>query len=143
MTKNDLQAVKQALVSAGVEIYRTRPGEIQVAERIRLHIMDSGIRVQLDEDARIVFTGRSQQADFPHDTDEAHFARVRAALGELAEGRGYVERGSSATEIRDPSDDTRLLDVWHEVSFSKGVSSIEEAVAEVTWALSVEKYISA
>ena len=137
MTKNDLQAVKQALVSAGVEIYRTRPAEIQVAERIRLHIMDSGIRVQLDDAARVVFTGRSQHADFPHDADETHLARVRAALGALATGRGYTELGSNATEIRDPSDATRLLDVWHEVSFSKAVSSIEEAVAEVTWALSV------
>jgi hypothetical protein len=141
--KNDLQAVKQALMSAGVEIYRTRPGEIQVAERIRLHIMDSGIRVQLDDAAHIVFTGRSQQTDFPHDADETHLARVRAALGVLAEGRGYTEIGCNATEVRDPSDESRLLDVWHEVSFSKGVSSIEEAVAEVTWALSVEKYVSA
>ena len=148
MQKSELQAVKQALVAAGVEIYRTRPDELQIAERIRLHIMDSGVRVAfrvdgeaLDE-STVVFTARAQRSDFPNESPEQLFAKVRGAIGSAAAARGYAEVGSGSTEVKDPVDANKVLDVWHEVTFARAVDSIEAAVDEVRWALSQEKYIN-
>ena len=43
----DVQGLKKALTDAGIEIYRIQGTTLQIAERVRLHIMDSGIRVTL------------------------------------------------------------------------------------------------
>jgi len=146
--KSELQALKKALVAAGVEIYRTRPDELQIAERIRLHIMDSGVRVSFRvdgegrEEAAVVFAARAQRSDFPNESPEQLFAKVRGAIGAIAESRGYAEVGSGSTEVKDPVDANKVLDVWHEVTFTRAVDAIETAVDEVRWALSQEKYIS-
>jgi hypothetical protein len=140
--KSDLQAVKQALVAAGVEIYRTRQEEIQVAERVRLHIMDSGIRVKFGDDAEVVFTARSQQSDFPNTPAEELFAKVRNHVGAAAIERGFVEREARTSVVSDPVDAEKVLDVWHEVIYAKPVSSITEAIGEVQWALALDKYVS-
>jgi hypothetical protein len=146
--KSELQAVKQALVAAGVEIYRTRPDELQIAERIRLHIMDSGVRVLFRTDtddregAAVAFTARAQRSDFPNESPEQLFAKVRGAIGAVAAARGYAEVGSGSTEVKDPIDANKVLDVWHEVTFTRAVDAIEVAVDEVRWALSQEKYIN-
>jgi hypothetical protein len=140
--KSDLQAVKQALVAAGVEIYRTRQEEIQVAERVRLHIMDSGIRVKFGDDAEVVFTARSQRSDFPSVPEDELFAKVRDHVGRAAVERGFVERDARTSIVSDPVDAEKVLDVWHEVTYAKPVSSVAEAIGEVQWALSLEKYVA-
>jgi len=140
--KSDLQAVKQALVAAGVEIYRTRPEEIQITERVRLHIMDSGVRISITDAPAVVFTARSQRSDFPHEAPDELFAKVRGAVGQAATARGYEEKSSGTTEVTDPIDALKILDVWHEVTFTKPVGSIEDAVDEVLWALAQEKYVA-
>src|SRR5690606_36503566 len=91
----DLKQVKEELVKAGVEIYRTRPpAEIQVAERVRLHIMDSGVRVRVDPDLTVVFTARTQRSDFPSVAPDELFAKVRERVGQLAVERGYEEQSA-------------------------------------------------
>ncbi len=140
----DLERVKQALLDAGVEIYRTRQGEgeIQVAERVRLHIMDSGVRICVGSPLRVRFTARSQQSDFPNETPEHLFGRVRDLVGEDADQQGFAEATTSTVEVKDPVDDHKILDVWHEVTYEKTVDSVNDVVDEVRWALLIEKYVS-
>lgn len=142
MTNHDLQSVKDALIAAGVEIYRTHATEIEIAERIRVHLMDAGVRIVIEPDACVVvFTARSQRSDFPHETAEQLFARVRGSLETEASARGFMERDANTTEVRDPSDENHVLDVWHEVAFTKRVDNTAQLVDDVKWALGVEKYI--
>ncbi|MBW1906830.1 MAG: hypothetical protein JRJ24_16290, partial [Deltaproteobacteria bacterium] len=46
-----------------MEIYRTDDRELQIAERVRLHIMDSGVRVVLNSGLLVQFTARTQRSD--------------------------------------------------------------------------------
>ena len=142
--KSELTAnqIQQALEEAGLEVYTASHDEIRVAERIRLHIMDSGIRLVLDDGILVRFTARCQRSDFPKETPEALFSRVRHVVGRTALGRGYAEMGAALVEVKDPVDDSHVLDTWHEVTFERSIASIEEAVSEVRWALGVEKYVS-
>jgi len=142
VTSPDVERVKQALEAAGLEIYRALDMEIQVAERVRLHIMDSGVRVRITPTATIQFTARSQRSDFPNADPDALFAKVRGSVGSFAEPRGYVEARASTVEVKDPVDDNRILDVWHEVTYEKPAPDLQDLVDEVRWALAVEKYVT-
>jgi hypothetical protein len=53
--------------------------------------------------------------------------------------KGYVETATITTPMQDPADPSRTLDTWYEVTFEKGVSSLEEAMTEVGFALKLEK----
>ncbi len=152
----DVKQLKAELSSAGIEIYRTKKTEIQIAERVRLHIMDSGVRLQvLDTDAgadnpasspsgerlRVVFTARSQRSDFPDVAVETLFEKVRAAVGPPASARGFAEQSAGTIEVKDPMDAARVLDVWHEITYQKDTEDTNAALDEIRWALGVERYI--
>lgn len=141
MSTLDVKSLKNALIDAGLEIYRAGDSEIQVAERVRLHIMDSGIRVGV-EGTHVRFTARSQRSDFPNDASDDLFARVRGSVGENAGARGYVETDSATVEVKDPVDDSKILDVWHEVTYEISTQAVEAVIEEVRWALGVEKYVT-
>ena len=136
-----IQDIQQALAEAGVEIYRAESQELQIAERVRLHIMDSGVRVVLNGELVVQFTARSQRSDAPSTPSEELFRRVREEIGERAGNRGYEELGAEIVEVKDPVDEARVLDVWHEVTYRKPVATTDDAVAEVRWALGLEKYV--
>lgn len=138
----DVKKVKERLVAAGIEVYRTRPAEIHVAERVRLHIMDSGVRLQLGEELRVSFTARSQRSDFPENASEPElFARIRECIGPGASERGYVETWSGTTPVADPQDAEKILDVYHEVTWTKPAGDEDSAIDEVRWALTLERYV--
>ncbi len=109
---------------------------------MRLHIMDSGVRVRLGEGLTIAFTARTQRSDFPTVAPEQLFARVRDTVGQEAAARGYTEDGSQTVEVKDPMDDEKILDTWHEVTYAKATESVEAALDEVRWALGIEKYVA-
>ena len=142
MSTTDLQRVKQALIDAGLEIYRTRGQEIQVAERVRLHIMDSGVRVHLQDLLTVRFTARSQRSDFPRASADDLFEKVRGSVGSAASTRGYSEALANTVEVKDPVDDQKILDVWHEVTYEKPTADVDAVVDEVRWALDLEKYVA-
>ncbi|MEM9070170.1 MAG: hypothetical protein AAGE52_16805 [Myxococcota bacterium] len=143
MSTLDTSDIQEALEEAGLEVYRSRPDEIQVAERVRLHIMDSGVRVVLQEALIAVqFTARSQRSDFPSAKAEDLFDRVRGSIGQRASDRGYQETGIRVHEVTDPVDDAKVLDVWHEVIYQKPTEAMSDIVEEVRWALDVEKYVT-
>lgn len=133
--------VKKALIAAGFEVYRTRGDVVHVAERARENlIMDSGVRVHAGEVA-VGIVLRAQRSDFPHDAEDVMFERARQ-LGVAAKERGYAEVATHVTRLPDPSDEERTLDSWFEVSFEKRVAGLDEAMAEVGFALSLEKAAS-
>jgi hypothetical protein len=139
----DAKKVKEQLVGAGIEVYRARPTEIHIAERVRLHLMDSGIRVLLGEELRVTFTARSQRSDFPDSASEVQlFARIRGVVGPGAEARGYAESWSGTTQVRDPINDAKILDVWHEVTWTKPLDGVDAAIDEIRWALGLERYVA-
>jgi hypothetical protein len=138
----DVQSLEKALVAAGVEIYRSDDREIQIAERVRLHIMDSGVRVTTTGAPAVKFTVRSQRSDFPNAEPDFLFARVRASVGAQATERGYEEERTATVTVTDPVDATKVLDVWHEVTYVKAAEHLDDVVDEVKWALAVEKYVS-
>jgi len=136
-----IQDIQRALARVGVEIYRARDQELQIAERIRLHIMDSGVRVVVSDGLAVQFTARAQRSDAPSAHPEELFRRVREEVGQQASGRGYRESSAEVVEVKDPVDNARVLDVWHEVTYRKALDHLDEAVAEVRWALDLEKYV--
>ena len=112
-----------------------------MAERVRLHLMDSGVRVCAESGLNVRFTARIQRSDAPSAKPEELLRRVREALEAQATERGYEETAAESVEVKDPVDDTRVLDVWHEVTYSKAVDGVDPAVEEVSWALSLDKYV--
>ncbi|MCC7539865.1 MAG: hypothetical protein IT379_26825 [Deltaproteobacteria bacterium] len=139
----DVQGLKKALTDAGIEIYRTQGTTLQIAERVRLHIMDSGIRVALQDDGGIEvrFTARAQRSDFGSIEPQVLFDKVRHTVGPEATARGFAESTTGTVEVKDPVDAGRILDVWYEISYAKALGRPEDAADAVRWALSVEKYV--
>lgn len=138
----DLTSLQSALHQAGVEVYRTDDREIHIAERVRFHIMDSGIRLRMEDGALVSFTVRSQRSDFPNEMAEQLFDRVRNLVGQSAQERGYAEADAKTIKVLDPVDASRVLDVWHEVTYQKSSAELEDIVDEIRWALTVDKYVS-
>lgn len=139
---SSLDAIRQALVDAGIEIYRAQNEEIRVAERVRLHLMDSGVRVLVAGGARVLVTVRSQRSDFPTASNHELFSKVRAAMRTPIDARGFAELCEDVREVTDPVDASRVLDVWYELTFEKAVSELDALVDEVRWALGLPKCVT-
>ena len=136
-------SLKQALQEAGIEVYRMQGDEIHVAERIRLHIMDSGIRVVAGAPSRVSFVARAQRADFPHASEQELLERLRRGVGAEARRRGYREGEARTVQVRDPMDEARVLDTWHEIPYEKaGLQRFEEVLEEVRWALAQQRTLA-
>lgn len=139
----DAKQLKENLVHAGLEIYRTRPAEVHVAERVRSHIMDSGVKLFVHHGAtlEVRFAARTQRSDYPEVADDVLFARVRSTVGTEAMARGFVELASDTIEVKDPIETERTLDVWQEVTYAKPVEDVGAAIEEIRWALGVDRYV--
>ncbi|MCB9709078.1 MAG: hypothetical protein H6714_09850 [Myxococcales bacterium] len=142
MPATDVERLKFALTQAGVEVYRAFPEEIYIAERVRVHLMDSSIRVGLGTKLSVSFTARCQRSDFPNSPPEELFAKVRNRVGPFAGARGYAEASHRVTEIKNPTSPSQVLDTWHEVTYTKNSEDVGNVVDEVRWALEIEKYIA-
>ncbi|HKU44613.1 MAG TPA: hypothetical protein VJR89_40915 [Polyangiales bacterium] len=135
-----LEGVRSALLEAGLEVFRVEDQSVHLAERVRSHLMDAGVRVRCERQLGVEVTVRAQRSDFPSDAADALFARVRSAVAGSAEAHGFAESAATPREIRDPVDDSRLLDVWYELTFSKHASR-ESLVEDVRWALRLPKCV--
>ena len=135
-TPSDL---KKLLLAEGFEVYRTLSDRIVLADRVRDNlIMDSGVCAKIGEVPRVRFTVRAQGSDFPADSAEQILERARQ-LGREAESRGYREVSADSVEVRDPGDHSQTLDVWHEVAFERALADDAELIAELRYALAIEK----
>ena len=136
-----LDRLKQALADAGLEIYRATASEIRIAERVRMHLMDSGVAVSLRSGAQVLLTVRSQRSDFPGAPAELLFDKVLGAVGKAAEERGFRELSAVTRDITDPVDESHVLDVWHELTLAKDTNDADDLIDDVRWALRVPKCI--
>lgn len=136
-----LDSVRARLLESGLEVFRAQGQTVHLAERVRSHLMDAGVSVRVADALAAEVTVRAQSSDFPVDPADALFARVRTAMAELARSRGFEETSARAREIRDPVDDTRLLDVWYELTFTKQASELDGLVDDLRWALRLPKCI--
>lgn len=145
MTPVSLENVRGALLEAGLEVFRVEgapeSGVVHLAERVRSHLMDAGVRVRCARQLGVEVTVRVQRSDFPSDAPEALFSRVRDAIGTSARDHGFRETDAQPREIRDPVDDSRLLDVWYELTFSKDAPR-DTLLDDVRWALRLPKCIA-
>ncbi len=142
MSEVSPSAVTAALTQAGIEVYRVVGSEIQIAERIRLHMMDSGVRVETGSQLRVYFQARSQRSDYPHMSSEELLSLVRNAIGPRASAQGFQEEGTHSRELRDPTSQEQVLDVWHEVTYAKVLQNVESLIDDLQWALALDKYVS-
>ncbi|AKT41393.1 hypothetical protein [Chondromyces crocatus] len=130
--------IKRALRDAGAEVYRTRGDVVHIAERVRENLlMDSGIFVDA-QGPKVGFVVRAQRTDFPGVPEDQLFERARR-LGEAALSRGFRETESALREVRDPGDGERTIDTWYEVQFEKPVESIDAAISEIRFALTLHR----
>jgi hypothetical protein len=133
------QQLKRSLIEAGFEVFRTKGDEIVLAERPRENlIMDSGVRLRTTEPLHVRIVLRAQKADFPHEDDPHLFDRVRA-LGAAVLQAGYVEVQATASKVTDPGDAERTLDTFYEIFYEKAAASLDAAIVELKFALSLEK----
>jgi hypothetical protein len=137
-----IERLKQAVLEAGLEIYRISGSEIRVAERVRMHLMDSGVTVCERSQPLVSLTVRSQRSDFPTMPAEELFLKVRDSLLESAHARGFREVSAIARDITDPVDHSHVLDVWHELTYTKEVSDLDALIEDVRWALHVPKCVN-
>jgi hypothetical protein len=135
------ESVRSALLEAGLEVFQVEGQAVHLAERVRSHLMDAGVCVRCARGLVVDVTIRAQRSDFPSDASDALFALVRAAVSDGAAARGFAESDAKPREIRDPVDDSRLLDVWYELTFSKDAGR-ESLVDDVRWALRVPKCVA-
>lgn len=132
--------VKEALLAAGFELYRTRGQEVCLADRVRDNlIMESGVSVVCREpDLAVRLVVRAQRTDFPTETAANLFDRARS-MAASAERRGFREISTMTTPVQDPVDGSRTLDTWYEVVFEKQLRGIEEAIVEVRAVIPLDK----
>jgi hypothetical protein len=140
------QQLKKALVASGFEVFRTLAEEVVLAERVRENlILDSGVRVGSSPDRagqlRVRVVLRAQRADFPNEEDAALFERVRK-LAEPALAEGFAEVGTNVNAVKDPADPSRTLDTFYELSLAREVSTVEDAVPVLKFALALEKAVA-
>ena len=142
MSSLTLDDVKRAMVGAGLEVYRISGSEVRVAERARMHLMDSGVIVSVGQATCVRVTVRSQRSDFPTGRADELYELVRRAVKSTAEDRGFREDAADSREITDPVDSSSILDVWHELTFAKDVDRIDTLVEDLQWALRLPKCVS-
>ena len=131
--------LKKLLLAEGFEVYRTQSDRIVLADRVRDNlIMDSGVSARMADGPSVRFTVRAQGSDFPSDSREQILERARLLAGG-AVARGYREVAANSVPVQDPGDSSQTLDVWHEVAFEKSLSDEVELIAELRYAISLEK----
>jgi hypothetical protein len=135
-----IDRLKQAVLDAGLEIYRANGSEIRIAERVRMHLMDSGVAVW-QSGPRVSLTIRGQRSDFPTTPADELFCKVRDSFTQSAKAHGFCEIGAVARDITDPVDQSHVLDVWHELTFSKDATDLDTLLEDVRWALRVPKCV--
>ncbi len=134
--------VKKAVLDAGFEMFRAKGSTIQLAERVRSHLMDAQVSVHVADAITVSFIVRSQRSDFPTDGENDLFARVRRGVEGRATTHGFRESSATSRTLHDPVDASRVLDVWHELTFSKSTTDLTTLIADLRCALTMPKCVT-
>ncbi|NLY92489.1 MAG: hypothetical protein GXY23_00540 [Myxococcales bacterium] len=143
-SSSKLAELAQQLERAGIEIFEVGADELRIAERVRHHMMDSAIRVRAtDTGYDLRFTIAASQAEHPTSSRDELVTVIRETLGRDALARGFREVDVASTELRDPSDPSRVLDVSHGVDYGLVVDELSKLLEAIRWALELEKTLGA
>ena len=113
------QEIKQTLIDAGLEVYRTTGEEVIVADRVRDNlILDSGVRVRAGDPMEVRLIMGLRQTQYPNEPPDALFGRLRELAAE-AVGKGFAEVDAKQAPVNDPADAKKRLDTFFELVFSK------------------------
>jgi hypothetical protein len=137
-----LEAARAALHEAGIEVFRVKEETIQIAARVRMHLMDAAVSISFGKQPHVQFTVRAQSSDFQSDEPDAMFDRVREATAQRALEHGFQEADARCRNVRDPVDDNRVLDVWYEVTFAKPLRDLHELMGDLRFALDIDKCVA-
>ncbi len=117
------QEIKQTIVAAGFEVYRTTGQEVIVADRVRDNlILDSGVRVRAGEPMEVHIIMGLRRGQYPNESDEQVFARLRQ-LAAPAMKHGFAEKTTATAPVNDPADASRTLDTFFELRLVCPVSN--------------------
>ena len=141
MIDESAERIAKTLSDAGLEIYRKEVDCVVLAERVRMHLMDSGVSVRLTAPPTVRFAVRCQRSDFPTGEAEALFERVRVASSASAETQGFSEVAYQTRQITDPMNEQRVLDTWLEIIYERHVGDPSDLTMVVRAALEQPKYI--
>lgn len=143
MSPQALAELKKKLRAEGFEIYRTREGYVELAERVRDNlILDSGIAVgwtssaddsnqAAAEPAPLVrVTVRAQASHFPGYPPDAVAAQAENLALPFQE-LGYTAEQPRTLDLHDPSRPEHVLDRSHEVLLQKTLADVQELVPEI------------
>jgi hypothetical protein len=134
--------LKKQLIARGFEVYRTIGNQVLLAERVRDNlIMDANVAAVAGEAFAARASYRAQQADFHGVAESELFAQAHLVATNTLD-RGYREVDRTVVPIVDPSDRTRTLDTWYEVTVELTVGTIDELEAELRYLLSSPKIAS-
>ncbi len=143
-----IQELKKTLVAAGLEIFRTRPDAVHLAERPRPNqILDAGISVRpagpphIDGAMELRVVLRCQRSDFPRETPDQLWGRVRVIAGVDILPAGYAEIEQRELPVADPGDKSRTLDVWYELVFARVLGDVQATIEEAKRLLPVDKFV--
>jgi len=121
-------------------VYRTENDSVVIAERVRENlILDSGVRVG-GEPLRVAFEASAQLSHHPGLDRESLFSKARQ-LGEAARDRGYAEVNTDLRDLPDPNDPERVLDQQAVVVFAREVTDLDAAMADVAFALGLDRHV--
>jgi hypothetical protein len=135
--------LKRFLAREGLEVYRTLPDRVVLAERVRDNLlMDGGVAACLLPSLSVLVTLRAQASDFPGEIEKSLFERVRRHGGFLRE-RGYAEVDMVVAPLHDPNDKSRTLDTWYEVSLRRTVPDLPTLLEELRICLATPRLVSA
>lgn len=113
------QEIKQTLIEAGLEVYRTTGEEVIVADRVRDNlILDSGVRVRAGDPMEVRLIMGLRQTQYPNDAPEQLFGRLRE-LAAAALGQGFAETEAKQAPVNDPADAKKRLDTFFELVLVK------------------------
>lgn len=131
--------LKKTLTENGFEVYRTLGNRVLLAERVRDNlIMDSCVSARTGNELVARVAVRAQQADFHGDAEHQMFARA-LEVAKPALDRGYKEVDRTIVPIVDPSDRSRTLDTWYEVSVERPVETVLDLLEELRFLLKLDK----
>ncbi len=135
--------LKRALIQEGLEVYRTLPDRVVLAERVRDNLlMDGAVSACLLPSLSVRVTLRAQASDFPGESDKLLFERVRRYAASLKE-RGYAEVDMVVAPLFDPNDKSRTLDTWYEVILALTTPDLPTLVAELRRCLATPRLVPA
>jgi hypothetical protein len=113
------QEIKQTLIDAGLEVYRTTGEEVIVADRVRDNlILDSGVRVRAGDPMEVRLIMGLRQTQYPNEPPDQLFARLRHLAAD-AVGKGFAEVDAKQAPVNDPADAKKHLDTFFELVLMK------------------------